>query len=71
MIRYDVSDPTVLVQCSECPSLAVLRWTRRDAYLAGANHEIDTHGRTPSQALSALRLWEQRQARRKPRHADD
>lgn len=64
MIRYDLGNPSILVQCSECPGLAALRFGRREAYLVGANHEIEAHDRKPSEALAALRLWEQREARR-------
>lgn len=43
-IIRDVSDPSILVRCTECPWWLALRLDILAAYRVGEDHEIDVHG---------------------------
>ena len=59
-IYRDVSDPTVLVKCADCPWWFALRFSMHDAYLAGEAHEVTMHDVEPARAARARMLYESR-----------
>ena len=61
-IYRDVSNPSILVKCHDCPWWYALRFDLREAYIAGENHEINVHGERPTRATEARKLYEQRHA---------
>lgn len=60
-IFRDVSDPSVLVKCRDCPWWFAIRLDIIEAYKAGERHEITVHDVEPARAEAARILYEKRQ----------
>lgn len=56
----DVSDPSILVGCTECPWWFAIRLDRIEAYKAGEAHEINVHDVEPARAEAARMLYTKR-----------
>ncbi|WP_157001442.1 hypothetical protein [Agromyces laixinhei] len=67
-IYRDISDPSILVKCRECPWWFAIRLDPIEAYKAGEGHEITVHEEEPRRAQHARIEFEKRQ-RRAQRHA--
>lgn len=59
-IFRDVSDPSVLVKCRECPWWFAIRLDIIEAYKAGERHEVAVHGVEQARAEAARMLYEKR-----------
>lgn len=60
-IFRDVSDPSILVKCRDCPWWFAIRLDIIEAYKAGERHEIDSHDVEPRRAQHARIEYEKRQ----------
>lgn len=56
----DVSDPSILVGCTECPWWRAIRLDIIEAYKAAEQHEINVHGVEPNRAENARLKYEKR-----------
>jgi len=61
-VYRDVSDPSILVKCSDCPWWHAIRLDLIEAYKVGERHEVDEHGVEPARAQRARVLYERRHA---------
>jgi hypothetical protein len=60
-IYRDVSDPSILVKCADCPWWFAIRLDIIEAYKVGERHEVDTHDVEPRRAQHARIEYEKRQ----------
>ncbi|WP_419817008.1 hypothetical protein [Glaciibacter flavus] len=67
-VYRDISDPSIVVGCTECPWWFAMRFDLIEAYKAGEQHQIDVHEIEPARAQEPRRLFEQR-AEKRARHA--
>ena len=59
-VYRDISDPSIVIGCTECPWWFAMRFTVIEAYKAGEHHEIDVHDVEPARAMNARLKWEKR-----------
>lgn len=60
-LYVDVTASTVLIKCRECEWWYALRFTRKEAWEAGRDHELRAHPGS-TQATTALAYHEERHA---------
>ncbi|HEY1106245.1 MAG TPA: hypothetical protein VGE78_08855 [Agromyces sp.] len=60
-IYRDVSRPSILVKCSDCPWWFAMRFDIIEAYKVGERHEINVHDVEPARAEHARVQYEKRQ----------
>lgn len=58
----DISDPSILIGCTECPYWFAMRFTDAEAWTAAENHKINVHDVTPSVARNT-RVQAEKRAR--------
>lgn len=56
----DISDPSILIGCTECPYWFAMRFSEDDAWTAAENHKIEIHDVMPSEARKARKIAERR-----------
>lgn len=65
-IKHDVSDESIVTQCTECSYWSAFSWTRDEAFRVGETHLINVHHHTQEQAANARRQYNWRR-----RHAEN
>lgn len=61
-IFRDISDPSILIGCNECPWWFAMRFDLLEAYRVGERHEIEVHGVPVAEAAKPRIRFEHRHA---------
>lgn len=62
MIKFDSSDSSVIVTCTECPYWFSFRFDKPEAYRSAAAHRVLVHDVEPARAAEPGRLYAARRA---------